>query len=60
MVDRPSEVPALVGVEVREYKNLVDLWLPWSDGIATFGVNGAGKTTLGHAESGEGVDGLRC
>ncbi|HET9873162.1 MAG TPA: hypothetical protein VFP89_11295 [Propionibacteriaceae bacterium] len=39
-------VPALVGLEVRQYKNLRDVWLPWSDGLALFGVNGAGKTNL--------------
>jgi len=38
--------PELLGVAVGAYKNLVDAWLPWSDGIALFGANGAGKTNL--------------
>ena len=38
--------PGLVGLEIRQYKNLRDVWLPWSDGLAIFGVNGAGKTNL--------------
>ena len=36
----------IVGLEVRQYKNLRDIWLPWSDGLALFGINGAGKTNL--------------
>lgn len=39
-------VPSLVGLEVVKYKNLRDIWLPWNDGMAFFGVNGAGKTNL--------------
>jgi energy-coupling factor transporter ATP-binding protein EcfA2 len=38
--------PELVGLRIGEYKNLRDVWLPWSDGVALFGVNGAGKTNL--------------
>lgn len=36
----------IVGVEVLRYKNLLNVWLPWNDGLALFGVNGAGKTNL--------------
>lgn len=36
----------IVGLEVRQYKNLRDIWLQWSDGLALFGINGAGKTNL--------------
>ncbi|MDX6309448.1 MAG: hypothetical protein QOI06_2494 [Nocardioidaceae bacterium] len=35
-----------VGVHIREYKNLSNVWLPWSDGLALFGANGAGKTNI--------------
>lgn len=46
-VERSEETkPELVGVQVINYKNLRDVWLPWSDGLALFGVNGAGKTNL--------------
>ena len=47
MTDYPTgDAQRIVGVEVRRYKNLVDVWLPWSDGVALFGINGAGKTNL--------------
>ena len=36
----------ILGLEVRRYKNLREIWFPWSDGVALFGVNGAGKTNL--------------
>ena len=35
--------PKIVGLEVGRYKNLRDVWLPWSDGIALFGSNGSGN-----------------
>lgn len=38
--------PGIVGVSVREYKNLRDVWLAWSQGLAIFGANGSGKTNL--------------
>ena len=25
-------IPRIVGVSVRKYKNLADIWIPWSDG----------------------------
>jgi len=37
---------AVKGLHVRRYKNLRDVFVPWSDGMAVFGVNGAGKTNL--------------
>lgn len=36
----------ILGVHVHSYKNLRDIWLPWSDGIAVFGANGVGKSNL--------------
>lgn len=33
-------------MEIHRYKNLRDVWLPWDDGLALFGVNGSGKTNL--------------
>ncbi|MEU8002187.1 AAA family ATPase [Catellatospora sp. NPDC049111] len=36
----------IVGVSVREYKNLRDVWLAWGQGLAIFGANGSGKTNL--------------
>lgn len=42
----PPDLPEIVGVEIRRYKNLADIWLPWSDGMAVFGANGVGKTNL--------------
>lgn len=44
MTDSPD--PQIVGLHVRRYKNLTDVWVPWSDGIAIVGVNGSGKTNL--------------
>jgi predicted ATPase len=42
-----ADIPAVIrGIHVRSYKNLQDVWLPWSDGIAIFGANGTGKTNL--------------
>ena len=42
----PDDLPEIVGVEIRRYKNLANIWLPWSDGMAIFGANGVGKTNL--------------
>src|SRR4051794_12048646 len=39
-------MPGLIGVEIRAYKNLKELWLPWSEGLAVLGKNGVGKTNL--------------
>ena len=39
-------LPTLLGVHATNYKNLADVWLPWSNGVAIFGENGAGKTNL--------------
>lgn len=36
----------IVLVSVPKYKNLEDVWVPWSDGLALIGANGAGKTNL--------------
>ena len=33
-------------VQISRYKNLRDVWLPWNDALAVFGVNGSGKTNL--------------
>ena len=44
--DTPMTAPELLGLDIRHYKNLREVWLPWSDGLAQFGVNGAGKTNL--------------
>src|SRR5436190_2167820 len=38
--------PRILGVDIRRYKNLESVWLPWADGMALFGANGAGKTNL--------------
>ena len=46
MTDVPSNMPAPVAVHVERYKNLSDMWFPWSNGMAFFGENGAGKTNL--------------
>lgn len=43
---RANSEPSLVGVHIPSYKNLVDVWLPWSPGLALVGANGAGKTNL--------------
>jgi energy-coupling factor transporter ATP-binding protein EcfA2 len=43
---RANAEPSLVGVHIPSYKNLVDVWLPWSSGLALVGANGAGKTNL--------------
>ncbi len=43
----PRALPAEpLGVHIREYKNLSNVWLPWSDGLALFGANGSGKTNI--------------
>ncbi|WP_433317950.1 AAA family ATPase [Micromonospora chersina] len=36
----------ILGVGIREYKNLSDVWLPWSEKLAIFGANGSGKTNV--------------
>lgn len=41
-----TDAIALQGLHVRRYKNFRDAYVPWSDGVAIFGVNGAGKTNL--------------
>lgn len=41
-----NDAIALQGLHVRRYKNLRETYVPWSDGVAVFGVNGAGKTNL--------------
>jgi hypothetical protein len=41
-----AAAPRLVELQIRHYKNLRDVYLAWSDGLALFGVNGAGKTNL--------------
>lgn len=41
-----ADAIALQGLHIRRYKNLRDAYVPWSDGVAIFGVNGAGKTNL--------------
>ena len=33
-------------VQISRYKNLRDVWLPWNDALAVFGVNGSGNTNL--------------
>jgi len=38
--------PRAIGVRVGRYKNLIDQWVPWSDGMALFGANGSGKTNF--------------
>lgn len=38
--------PSIVGVHIPAYKNLDDVWLPWSSGLALVGSNGAGKTNV--------------
>jgi len=43
---QPVPEPRLVGVEIRAYKNLRDVWIPWHGGLAFFGVNGSGKTNV--------------
>lgn len=45
-LEQLGDTPELLGVEIRRYKNLRNVWLPWADGLALFGVNGAGKTNL--------------
>lgn len=37
-------VRELRGIHIDRYKNLKNIWLPWSDGLALFGMNGVGKT----------------
>lgn len=46
VLSEPADLPEIVGVEIRSYKNLSDIWLPWTDGMSVFGANGAGKTNL--------------
>jgi len=41
-----ADEPEIVGVHIPAYKNLTDVWGPWSDGLALVGTNGAGKTDL--------------
>lgn len=41
-----ADGPRLIALEVRNYKNLRHVVVPWSDGVALFGINGAGKTNL--------------
>lgn len=42
-----GETPfAIQGVFIRSYKNLRDLWLPWSQRTALIGANGVGKTNI--------------
>lgn len=43
---RPAEGTRLVGLEIRAYKQLRDMWLPLSGSAAVFGTNGVGKSTL--------------
>jgi len=43
---RASLGATIVGVHVPAYKNLRDVWVPWSDGLVLLGANGAGKTNL--------------
>jgi energy-coupling factor transporter ATP-binding protein EcfA2 len=40
------EPPHVVQVEIRKYKNLRGVVLPWSPALALYGANGAGKTNL--------------
>src|SRR3954447_4671799 len=37
---------SIVGVHIPAYKNLRDIWIRWSDGLALLGANGAGKSNL--------------
>lgn len=37
---------SIVGVHIPAYKNLADVWLPWSPGLSLVGQNGAGKTNV--------------
>ncbi len=34
----------VVGVYVRQFKNLYDLWLPWASRMVLVGANGVGKS----------------
>ncbi|PVU84421.1 hypothetical protein DDP54_00805 (plasmid) [Cellulomonas sp. WB94] len=36
----------ILAVQILRYKNLSDVWLPWHNALAVFGVNGSGKTNL--------------
>ena len=50
--DRLDRDPVqILGVHVPSYKNLGNVWLPWSDGLALVGANGSGKTNLLEAMS---------
>ncbi|GAA3721493.1 hypothetical protein GCM10022399_42320 [Terrabacter ginsenosidimutans] len=46
MVASHRSGPQPVAVHIRSYKNFQNVWLPWADGIALFGLNGVGKTNL--------------
>jgi hypothetical protein len=37
---------ARLWVYIPAYKNLRDIWIPWSDGLALLGANGAGKSNV--------------
>lgn len=41
-----TKAPEILGVYIREYKNLRDIWLRWDPRLVVLGANGVGKTNL--------------
>lgn len=41
-----TQAPAILGVYIRNYKNLQDVWLRWDQRMVLLGANGVGKTNM--------------